>query len=146
MSDFFKKLDLKYPEIGVLLEDAIMEYDKETFEWKKTKEKYKVTIPVLMPDMQSNDIIQKDIFHGSARVQASNYFELNIPKRFFPNPVFENKVPVMYEEGVDEKDKTVINYKPKVLIPKGTKLIIVFVGGSISIEDIKVIGIYDDID
>ena len=145
MGNFYKELDFKYSEIGILLEDAVMKKDKETQEWHKTKSTYKVIIPILMPDMYSEEAIDKNMFHDTVSAKASNYFELNIPTYLFPNPEFVKKTPVIYEDDTEDNDKTVVKTSDKVIIPKGTKVIVIFVGGSVCIEDIKVIGLYDDI-
>ena len=142
MSSFYKDRDLKYPEIGVLLEDSVMEMDKDTKEWKRKKAK--IMIPILMPDMYSENAVEKDIYHDNIRVKGTNYIELTIPKYLYPNPKFKKKVPVLYKENTEEKEKVVYEYETKVTLKKGTKLIVAFIGGSFSIEDIKIIGLVDD--
>lgn len=142
MSNFYQDMDLKYPEMAILLEDAVMEMDKKTKEWKRKKAK--VTIPVLMPDMYSDSVIEKDIWQDNAKVRGSNYVELTIPKYLYPSPKYIKDVPVKYEDDTKDDDKVVYKYETKVVIPKGTKLIVVFIGGSFGIDKIKVIGLFDD--
>ena len=100
------------------------------------KPKAKVHIPILMPLEQSNEPNTevksinndggKSIADTNSTYTTSNYITLDIPTYLFPEPVsvMENGRPVRYS-----------------IIPKGTELIIVFIGKYIRLNMIRVISI-----
>ena len=100
------------------------------------KPKAKVHIPILMP-LEQSDIPNtqtksinidggKSIPDTYSTYTTSNYITLDIPTYLFPQPVsiMENGRQVRYS-----------------IIPKGTELIIVFIGGYIRLNMIRVISI-----
>lgn len=108
---FYDNLDLKYPEVGILLEDS---------KWKDKKEKAKIYIPILMPEVFNNgNILEERISVGNAIIINSNYVSLFIPD---------------YIYHIDENNNKYLN--------KGTKLIVSFIGGDI--DDAYVTGIIED--
>lgn len=131
-TNFYQELDLKYPEMGIVLEDTFWNYGDK-------KEKAKIGIPVLLPMESRNSV--------SINKYKSNYIEAYIPDAYYTYPTNEtlvNKDPEIRgqrEDKLNGKKGTTITGLTR-MIPKGTKVIIVFIGGNIS--EPKVIGKYDD--
>ena len=126
--DFYNNLNC---ETATVIEELKWAIDNEE------KPKVKVHIPILMPLEQSmsgpneqtkfiNNEGGKSISNISNTYTTSNYITLDIPTYLFPEPisVIENGRPVRYS-----------------IIPKGTELIIVFIGGYIRLNMIRVISI-----
>ena len=143
MSNFYKDMDLVYPETGILIEDSIMKFNHDTKSWEK--EPAKILIPILMPDMYSEDAVNKINYETGKKISSSNYFLLNIPSYLYPAPVFSHMTPVKYEDDTPDSEKNVYTYNDTTMIKKGTKFIIVFMGGSFDVEDIKIIGISEEV-
>lgn len=127
-SDFFntKNFDLKYPERAVLI---------ESISWNagEDKPKAKIRIPILMP-MSDSDEIKETTYRQttnengktvSGTVSSVNYLLLDIPTYLYDT-----------HNIVDYDSISTLNYH----LSKGTEFIVVFIGGSLEIEDIKIIG------
>lgn len=135
--NFYEDLDMRYIEVGILLEDIelpklptvqdILEGKVTTF---RAEELYtdtigKFCIPILFPLEETAK--DKEVIHPVVRnitndcnlivspYQTSNYIELNIPKYIL------------------------LNFLD--IIPAGTRFLLCFIGGDIEIEDIRVIGV-----
>lgn len=143
MSNFYKDIDLTYPEIGILMEDSIMKFNHDTKQWEK--QPAKLLIPILMPDMYSEDAINNTNYDIGKKISSSNYFLIDIPSYLYPAPVFSHMTPVKYEEDTPSSKKTVYTYNDTTVLKKGTKFIVVFIGGSFDIDDIKIIGISEEV-
>lgn len=126
-SSFFQDQDFKYPEIAILLEDISIDSNMGKF-----------YVPILTPTMAGDRIIEsskpvlstanilnKDDL-GLSSYTESNYVELEVPKYIFP----------FTASGGAEVPVTITYHN----ITKGSKFVIVFVGGDIN--NIKVIGVY----
>ena len=122
-NDFFnaKEFDLKYPERAILMESIIWDGIGEA-------PKAKIRIPILMPMSEVDEIketVSKQTSNEngksfSSTVYSTNYILLNIPKHLY-----------------DTKE---LNNQKVYNLEKYTEFIIIFIGGSIDIEDIKIIG------
>jgi hypothetical protein len=120
-------------ELGYIIEDVV-------WDQSQTKPKAKVNIPILMPLEKSDrpNIETKSInLEGGNSIKGSkstyttsNYITLNIPTHLFPEPVKSTYI----ENGL-VKERSITT------IPKGTEIIIVFIGGYIKIDKIRVISI-----
>ena len=138
--NFYEELDLRYTEVGILLEDILLpplpkisEVLSGSVEKFRAEELYmdmigKFCIPILFPfDEENMEPKDKDEVAPTVRniindcnlevkeYKTSNFIEINIPKYILLNFV----------------DK----------IPKKTKFLLTFVGGGIQIDDIRVIGV-----
>lgn len=109
-TNFYDTLDLKYPEIGVALQDINTSNPKNI----------KIAIPVLTPELQTKDIMKKNIKLNTSNLMNSyenmietddlelrNYMKLTIPSE------------VATSKGED-------------YILKGSKWLIMFIGGDIT--------------
>lgn len=127
--NFFNNLNINC-ENGFIVEDIRWCIDREP------KPKAKVRIPILMPLESGNNAKTeiksinneggKSIANTKSTYTTSNYITLDIPTHLFPDPVsiFENGEQVRYR-----------------IIPKGTEVILVFIGGYMRLEMIRVISI-----
>lgn len=137
--NFYENLDLRFTEVAILMEDIILpplpplskilagEVDKFRAEELYTDMIGKFCIPILFPleeepknkKMPAPTVrnIQSDCKLKTIPYEQSNYVELNIPKYIL------------------------MNFTGKVL--SGTRFLIIFVGGSIKISDIRVTGVKD---
>jgi hypothetical protein len=116
MKDFYNDLDLRYPEIGILLEDSFIYPDE-------IKEKAKIYIPILFSN--SGKIVKEKVSTTSGIVSKTNYISLYIPDYLYN-----------YYKDEDNND---VGY-----LPKDTELIVVFIGGRMSIDKIRIIGKIED--
>lgn len=114
---FYQDFELKYPEIGIALED---------FHYKS---KAKIFIPVLLPEMSSTSATK-----GTRRSKAASNIVNSNGKRGIGSCTITNyvelTVPSYIASGLTDKDG---------IIKKGTKFILVFVGGEIN--NPKIIGV-----
>lgn len=127
--NFFKTLDINC-ENGYIIEEVRWCIDRDP------KPKVKVNIPILMPLEKSDGVKTetksinseggKSIPNTKSIYTTSNYITLDIPTHLFPEPV-----------NVFENGKTV-RYR---IIPKGTEVILAFLGGYIRLEMIRIISI-----
>jgi hypothetical protein len=133
---------LGYIEIAILLEDialpalppfpTVEELQSGNIYYPRAEELYtdmkgKFSIPILNPLAETSEPVETDAGTGTVRnilnnssimitpYKESNYVELNIPKYILLN-------------FVDT-------------VPKGTKFLVCFIGGSIKVKDIRVIGV-----
>ena len=121
----YENLDLKYPELGILLEDNIWNISG-------SKSKAKVNIPILLPlesgssSGATSTTYKKtsgNIANTKNSYQSSNYILLDIPSYMYPSA----------------------NKDGNRIFKKGTKFIVVFIGGSIAPHNIKIIGIAEEV-
>lgn len=154
-SNFYDSIDMKYIEVGILMEDIPLPKLptlKELIKIVKGKDDISITlssapfraeelytdmigkfsIPILFPaetEIKDKKMLAPSVMNlknnanmVTSNYISSNYIELNIPKYIL------------------------LNFKG--LVPKGTRFLLCFIGGSIGIEDIRVIGVseYVDID
>ena len=111
----------------------------ETLDWylDEPKPKAKIYIPILMPlengdtaSTQKNSVNMEggsSISGSNTTYTTSNYITLDIPTYLFPEPKT-----ISLPGGVTRKCST---------IPKGTEVIITFIGGYIKLDMIRVISI-----
>lgn len=110
--NFYDTLDLKYPEIGIAIQDID----------RSNPGLVKIIIPILTPNMDTTKIIQKIAYQNSSNlknlnknnvdiqnIQISNYIEIPFPKE------------ICYTSDIDDN-----------IIKAGSKWLIVFVGGDIT--------------
>lgn len=120
MANFYENLDLRYPEKCILL---------EAIYWTESmgdKPKGKFRIPILMPLSESDKVSERTYRQTvnengksiSKTVDVVNYLYLDIPDYLYGTK----------------------NDAGYYSINQGTEFIVVFIGGSIDIEDIKIIG------
>lgn len=129
--NFYMNLDLRYPEIAILLNDI----DRDG---SRIGQFY---IPILLPSISGNrpklstkpaPPVSNHTTNNSSKTDnytESNYIELIIPKHLFPFP----------ELYLPTDQNTVIERTS--YLKKGTQFIIVFVGGDIT--NIKIIGVIE---
>lgn len=129
--NFYMNLDLRYPEIAILLNDVE----------RHSSRKGQFYIPILLPTISGNrpklnnkpaPPMSNHIINSSSKTDnysESNYIELIIPQHLFP-------FPKLYSSS---NDHNVIEH-PSYL-KKGTQFIIVFIGGDIT--NIKIIGVIE---
>ena len=128
--NYFKNNNYLNCETAIVIEELKWNIDRDS------KPKAKVRIPILMPLETSSDPKTetksinteggKSIKGTSSTYTTSNYVTLDIPTHLFPEPIniFENGKTVRYR-----------------IIPKGTELVITFIGGYMKVEMIRVISI-----
>lgn len=119
MPNFYEQQELPYAEIAVLGEDIEFDSYKQNITGK-------FLIPVLMPMQELNNLVKNNISiadidqtnrkNSISKYSITNYCNLTIPRYLLYN--FDNK------------------------IEKGTKFIIVSIGGDIDLDNIRIVGIY----
>jgi len=115
MSDFYDKLDLKYPEIAIAMEDID----------RTNPGKVKFIIPVLTPNLDITKILSSTIYQNRANLKNNSSAKLEIETITLTNYI---EIPVPREIcGV-----TNISMEDGIYIKKGSKWIVVFVGGDIT--------------
>lgn len=134
---FYEEQIMKYSEVAILMEDIILpklpsisdiidrKINKFRAEQLYTDQIGKFCIPILFPlEEEPKDVSvpapKLTTVKGSSQLatetyMTSNYIEINIPKYIL------------------------LNFLD--IIPKGTKFIVTFIGGSYEIDDIRVIGV-----
>lgn len=141
-NDFYDDLDLRYVEVAILMEDiplpplpmrapvvnhSYVRLDKTRVEELYTDTIGKFCIPILFP-LEDKPVdtpvpaptirnIQSNTTLVTKGYMESNYVEINIPKYIMMNFL--------------------------TVIPKGTRFLIIFVGGGLSVSDIRIIGVKD---
>ena len=120
-------------EIGIMMEDLV-------WDLSKTKPKAKINIPILMPLERNNQPTTQtnfinaeggnSIVGSKTTYTTSNYITLDIPTHLFPKPVETEYI----ENGL-------VKTRSITTIPKDTEVIIVFIGGYIKLDMIRVISI-----
>lgn len=113
MSDFYDKLDLKYPEIGIAMEDII----------RSESSMVKFIIPVLTPNLDSTKLINQTIYQNKINLMNENKSKFEVDNIQLTNYV---QIPVPVEVRGNYP------YVGNDVIEKGSKWIIVFVGGDIT--------------
>ena len=110
--NFYDKMDLKYPEIGIAMQDID----------RRNPGKVKFIIPILTPNLDNSKIVNKTIFQNKANlrnktiafdiknISLTNYIMIPMPK----------EVCMSYDMDDDP------------IIPSGSKWILSFVGGDIT--------------
>lgn len=119
MSNFYEDQSLPYAEIAVLGEDIEITSRNKNITGK-------FLIPVLMPLQNNTEIAENKVSvanidqsskkNSISKYSVSNYCKLTIPRYLLYN--FDDK------------------------IKKGTKFIIISIGGEIDLDNIRIIGIY----
>ena len=132
-SNFYNNTNNINCEVGIIIEDLEWDLSKE-------KPKAKVNIPILMPMEKSDDPdtnIRSINSEGGSSIPGSNntyttsnYITLDIPTYLFP----KSKDTVYVQDGL-AKTRSIST------IPKGTEVILVFIGGYIKLDLIRVISI-----
>lgn len=112
LSDFYDKLDLKYPEIAIAMQDI---------DRRLPCQYIKFTIPILTPNANNTSIIKKKIHQNKMNLMNASTHKLEIEDITLTNCIM---IPVPGEVlGV--------NYNQPI-IDRGSKWIVVFVGGDIT--------------
>ena len=119
--------------MGYIIEDLVWDQSQQ-------KPKAKVNIPILMPLEKSdkpnietrtvNSEGGSSISGSKPTYTTSNYISLDIPTHLFPKP-----------EETTYIENGLAKIRSITTIPKGTEVIVVFVGGYIKIDKIRVISI-----
>lgn len=125
MENFYKTLNLQYPEEAILLEKV-----------KKKDQIGKFFIPILTPTISNTTIFDTKKQFEEDEYIVSNYILLTIPSYLFPNniPISCNKSCDGYNNNCAYIDSINDSY-----FEKGQKFIIVFIGGDIN--NIQIIGV-----
>lgn len=114
MTNFYDTLDLKYPEIGIAVQDID----------RNNPGMVKIIIPILTPNMDNSKLIQKTIYQNSSNLRNLNKTNVDIQ-----NIKITNYIEIPFPKEIcttissNETDKT---------IKAGSKWLIVFVGGDIT--------------
>lgn len=114
MTNFYDTLDLKYPEIGIAVEEIN----------RNNPGRVKMIIPILTPNMDNTKIIEKTAYQNQSNlmnikknlniqnIKITNYVEIPVPAEICTLPDYSTE--------------------DKFIIPAGSKWIIVFIGGDIT--------------
>lgn len=151
-SDFYQNLDLRYPEIAVLLNDVNRIGNRIG----------NFAIPILTPTMTTgsevtikkpapptSNIVNKNGNNGVAGYIESNFVSLKIPFHLFPIPP-ECERKNKNSGGCDcgsfhveiEHTHHCAFINKNTVLKKGTRCIVIFLGGDIN--NIRVIGVCED--
>lgn len=109
--NFYDNLDLKYPEIGIAMQDIN----------RSNPGKVKIIIPILTPNMDNSKLVEKIDRQNAINLKNSSH-KLNIQNVKITNYIeipFPKEICISY----DENDN---------IIKAGSKWLIVFVGGDIT--------------
>lgn len=109
--NFYDTLDLKYAEICIVLEDVYT-----------LSNRVKVSIPILTPKMDNNNMVENSIYQNKRNLKNANKDQINIENIKVSNYV-EIPFPSSICDGPDSDG---------IYIRKGSKWIIVFIGGDIT--------------
>ena len=113
ITDFYDNLDLKYPEIGIEIEDID----------RRNPGRVKMIIPILTPNMDNTKVIEKIAYQNSSNLKNAKK-NVNIQNIKITNYV---EVPIPAEIcTISEYDDD------RFTIKAGSKWIIVFIGGDIT--------------
>lgn len=119
MSDFYDKLDLKYPEIAIAMEDID----------RSNPGKIKFIIPVLTPNLDSTRLMSNTIYQTKANLRNNSSFKLEVENITLTNYI---EIPVPSEVCMTLVCGTIGMPDDIRYIKKGSKWIVVFVGGDIT--------------
>ena len=110
--NFYDKMDLKYPEIGIAMQDID----------RRNPGAVKFIIPILTPNMDSSKIINKTIYQNKSNLRNKTIaFDIkNISLSNFILIPMPKEVCMTYDMDDDP------------IIPSGSKWILSFVGGDIT--------------
>ncbi len=111
--NFYDTLDLKYPEIGIAMQDID----------RTNPGKVKIIIPILTPNMDSSKLIEKTAYQNSSNLKNAKKNTVNIQNIKITNYIeipFPKEICTTFEG--DEEN----------IIKSGSKWLIVFVGGDIT--------------
>lgn len=111
ISNFYDILDLKYPEIGI----AMQEIDRQN------PGTVKFIIPILTPMMDNSRIIEQKIYQVNSNLRNANKKQIEVEHLGLANYVNIRMPKEVCWTPYDER-----------YIPIGSKWIIVFVGGDIT--------------
>lgn len=111
MTNFYDVLDLKYPEIGIAIQDIN----------RSSPGNVKVIIPILTPNMDNTKIIDTKIHQDSKNLMNENKNNINIRSIEVKNYI---EIPFPKEICISLDDDNIIK--------SGSKWIIVFLGGDIT--------------
>lgn len=113
MTNFYDNLDLKYPEIGIAIQDIN----------RLNPGKVKMIIPILTPNMDNTKAIEKVAYQNSSNLMNAKK-NVNIQNIKITNYIeipFPSEICTVSEYDTD-----------RFTIEAGSKWIIVFVGGDIT--------------
>lgn len=119
-STFYENLDLKYPEIAIAMEE-IDRLDPGLVSF---------VIPILTPTMDNTKLVTKTVYQNRSNLRNSKYTAYEIDNVELSNSVFI-KVPIEVTGGLALLNTSDIPDSIRY-IPKGSKWIVVFVGGDIT--------------
>lgn len=111
ITDFYDSLDLKYPEIGIAIQDIN----------RDNPGKVKMIIPILTPNMDSSREINKMVYQNTSNLMNENKINIGIRDINVTN----------YIEIPFQKEVCMSNDSNRI-IEKGSKWLVVFVGGDIT--------------
>lgn len=143
-SNFYDELDLKYPEIAIAAQDIDCNNPGNV----------KFIVPILTPNMDNSKIIEKSIYQNKQNLKnlntpfeidsilMTNYIKIPFPKELITGYNVNTEFDVLYEKTDSD---IILKFIPKSsnnIIAKGSKWIIVFIGGDITKP--KIIGRYTE--
>lgn len=111
ITDFYDSLDLKYPEIGIAIQDIN----------RDNPGKVKMIIPILTPNMDNSREINKMVYQNTSNLMNENKINIGIRDINITNYI---KIPFQKEVCVSNDSDRIIK--------KGSKWLVVFVGGDIT--------------
>ena len=119
-SNFYENLDLKYPEIAIAMEEID----------RLSPGLISFVIPILTPTMDNTKLVTKTIYQNRSSLRNSKYSAYEIGNVELSNSVYI-KIPIEITGGLSLLNMNDIPDSIRY-IPKGSKWIVVFVGGDIT--------------
>lgn len=129
MTNFYEDLDLKYPEIAIAMQDID----------KVNPGKVLFSIPILTPGSDTNKITEEKIRQDSRQlankdmrpvdiqtITKTNYIEIEVPSELCCT--FNDEFKILHNNSNANVQIIPINR----YIPKGSKWIVVFLGGDVT--------------
>ena len=113
VTNFYDTLDLKYPEIGIAIQDID----------RANPGKVKIIIPILTPNMDNTKIIEKVVYQNNYNLQNARKNAVNIQ-----NIKLTNYIEIPFPKEIC----TTFDGDEENIIKSGSKWLIVFVGGDIT--------------
>ena len=119
-SNFYENLDLKYPEIAIAMEEID----------RLSPGLISFVIPILTPTMDNTKLVTKTIYQNRSSLRNSKYSAYEIGNVELSNSVYI-KIPIEITGGLSLLNMNDIPDSIRY-IQKGSKWIVVFVGGDIT--------------
>lgn len=113
VTNFYDTLDLKYPEIGIAMQDID----------RTNPGKVKIIIPILTPNIDSTKLVEKISYQNTSNLKNADKRTVNIQ-----NIKITNYVEIPFPKEIC----TTYDGDKENIIKAGSKWLIVFVGGDIT--------------